>query len=69
LPKTRGTQLHGGHAARLVSFFPTLAWNGHGWATEAPLPTDSFWPTSPTADFDARIVVPRGLRALDLVRD
>jgi hypothetical protein len=64
LPKTRGTQLHGGHVARLVSFFPELAWNGHGWATERPVQADSFWPTSPTADFDALIAVPRGLRVL-----
>jgi hypothetical protein len=64
LPKTRGLQLHGGRAARLVSFFPELAWNGHGWATEPPVPTDSFWPTSPAADFDARITVPSGLGVL-----
>jgi aminopeptidase N len=42
-----------------VSFFPLLAWNGHGWATDPPVTTDSFWPTSPTADFDVRIVAPK----------
>ena len=26
--------------------------------------SDSFWPTSPTADFDVRVVVPKGLRVL-----
>jgi hypothetical protein len=64
LPRTAGLQLHGGRGARLVSFFPLLAWNGSGWATDPPVPLDSFWSTSPTADFDVRIVVPKGLGVL-----
>jgi hypothetical protein len=64
LPRTPGLQLHGGDGVRLASFFPVLAWNGHGWATGPPVPIDSFWPTSPTADFDVDIAVPRGLRVL-----
>jgi len=48
----------------LLSFFPLLAWNGTGWATEPPVRTDSVWSTSPTADFDVHVIVPAGLRAL-----
>jgi len=64
LPRTRGLQLHGGRSARLLSFFPLLAWSGTGWATEPPVRTDSFWPTSPTADFDVHVTVPRRLHVL-----
>jgi hypothetical protein len=64
LPRSDGLQLHGGRAARLVSFFPLLAWNGSGWATEAPVGLDSFWPTSPTAEFDVRVSVPQGVQVL-----
>ena len=64
LPRRPGIQLHGGRSARLVSFFPQLAWNGHGWATDPPVPLDSFWPTSPTADFDVDVEVPAGLQVL-----
>ena len=64
LPRVPGLQLHGGRGARLVSFFPLLAWNGRGWALDLPVPADSFWPTSPTADFDVRVVAPRGLQVL-----
>lgn len=65
LPRGDGFQLRGGPSARLVSFFPVLAWDGSTWTTDAPLKhSDSFWPTSPTADFDVHIVVPRGLRVL-----
>ena len=60
LPSTPGTQLHGGRGARLVSFFPLLAWDGSAWALDPPVPLDSLWPTSPTADFDVRVVVPKG---------
>src|SRR5262245_3072869 len=64
LPPTPGTQLHGGRGARLVSFFPLLAWDGSAWTTDPPVPLDSFWPTSPTADFDVRVVVPKRLGVL-----
>jgi hypothetical protein len=64
LPRPEGLQLHGGQSARLLSFIPLLAWNGTGWATERPVATDSFWPTSPTADFDVHVTVPAGLRVL-----
>jgi hypothetical protein len=64
LPRPAGLQLHGGQSARLLSFFPLLAWNGTSWATERPVRTDSFWSTSPTADFDVRIIVPARLRVL-----
>lgn len=70
LPQATGLQLKGGRSARLVSFFPLLAWNGTGWATDPPLRRlDSFWSTSPTADFDVRIVTPRGLRVLGSGRE
>ena len=65
LPRGDGFQLRGGPSARLVSFFPVLAWDGGTWRTDAALKhADSFWPTSPTADFDVHVVVPRGLRVL-----
>jgi hypothetical protein len=65
LPRGAGSQLHGGGSARLVSFFPLLSWDGRGWTTEPALRRiDGFWSTSPTADFDARIVAPRGVRVL-----
>jgi hypothetical protein len=65
LPRGANFQLKGGGSARLVSFFPILAWDGSGWAIDPPLRKfNSFWPTSPTADFDVRIVTPRGLRVL-----
>jgi hypothetical protein len=65
LPRGDGFQLRGGSSARLVSFFRILAWDGSTWATDAALKyADSFWPTSPTADFDVHVVVPRGLRVL-----
>ena len=66
LPRGSGLQLKGGRSTRLVSFFPLLAWDGKGWATELPALThyDSIWSTSPTADFDVHIVKPPGLRVL-----
>jgi hypothetical protein len=64
LPQGDGYQLKGGGSARLASFFPILAWDGSGWAVDPPPRVDSFWATSPTADFDVRIVTPRGLRVL-----
>jgi hypothetical protein len=64
LPRAAGLQLHGGRSLRLLSFFPVLGWNGSTWATEGPVALDSFWPTSPTADFDVRVSVPKGLRVL-----
>jgi hypothetical protein len=70
LPRGADSQLKGGTSARLVSFFPLLAWDGKGWATDPPLLNgDSFWPASPTADFDVRIVTPRGLRVLATGRE
>jgi hypothetical protein len=65
LPRGDGFQLRGGPSARLVSFFPLLAWDGSTWTTDAPIKhADSFWPTSPTSDFDVHVAVPRGLRVL-----
>lgn len=64
LPRPGGLQLHGGRSARLLSFFPLLAWDGTGWATERPIRADSFWPTSPTADFDVHVSLPPRVRAL-----
>jgi Peptidase family M1 domain len=65
LSKRSGVWLRGGRPARLVAFFPLLAWDGSGWATDAPLRRmDSVWPTSPVADFDVRVTPPQGLRVL-----
>ena len=70
LPRGDGFQLKGGGSARLVSFFPILAWDGTGWALDPPLRKfDSIWPTSPTADFEVSIVTPRGLRVLATGRE
>jgi len=65
LPRGSGLQLKGGRSSRLVSFFPLLAWDGKGWATDPALHHfDSIWSTSPTADFDVHVVNPPGLRVL-----
>jgi hypothetical protein len=65
LPSGSGLVLKGGTSVRLASFFPLLAWDGRGWARDSALQKlDSFWSTSPTADFDVRIDTPRGLRVL-----
>ena len=65
LPTRPGLQLHGGRSPRLVSFYPMLAWDGEGWATDPPFTKlEYFFTTSPTADFDVRLSVPRGLRVL-----
>jgi Peptidase family M1 domain len=65
LPRQAGLQLRGGRSARLVSFVPLLSWDGRGWTTEPGLAhSDGFWPASPSADFDARIVAPAGVRVL-----
>ena len=70
LPRGDGFQLKGGGSARLVSFFPILAWDGKGWALDPPLrKLDSIWPTSPTADFEVSIVTPRGLQVLATGRE
>jgi hypothetical protein len=64
LSRRPGLALRGGRSARLVSFFPLLAWDGSGWATDAPLRRLGVWPTSPTADFDVRVTLPPRLRVL-----
>jgi hypothetical protein len=65
LPLRAGLALRGGRSARLVSFFPLLSWDGNDWTTEPGLRRiDGSWWTSPTADFDVRIVAPRGVRVL-----
>ena len=70
LPRGDGFQLKGGGSARLVTFFPILAWDGQGWALDPPLrKLDSMWPTSPTADFEVSIVTPRGLQVLATGRE
>lgn len=66
LPGEEGLRLKGrGRSVRLGSFFPLLAWDGHGWALDPPTthPNAEAW-TSPTADFDVHVVAPGGLRAL-----
>ena len=70
LPRGDGFQLKGGGSARLVMFFPILAWDGQGWALDpAVRKLDSMWPTSPTADFEVRIATPRGLQVLATGRE
>src|SRR5262249_24963210 len=50
---------------RLGSFFPLLAWQpGVGWATDPPTSGFAETSTSPVADFDVTVTVPRGLGVL-----
>jgi hypothetical protein len=50
---------------RLGSFFPILAWDPRrGWATDRPTAILAETSTTPVADFDVRVSVPRGARAL-----
>jgi hypothetical protein len=66
LPVRDELPLRGGRTARLASFFPLLAWDGSGWATDPAVRRGDYpvWSTSPTADFDARITAPRGLQVI-----
>jgi hypothetical protein len=61
MPRVRTERLATGTAVRLSSFFPLLAWNGSGWETDPPAAYLETW-TSPVADFDARVTVPKGMR-------
>jgi hypothetical protein len=66
LPREPGLRVKGGgRSVRLGSFFPLLAWDGSGWALDPPtlLPSAEAW-TTPTADFDVRVIQPGGLRVL-----
>jgi Peptidase family M1 domain len=50
---------------RLGSFFPILAWDpDRGWVTDPAARILSESSTTPTADFDVRVRVPRGTRAV-----
>lgn len=65
LPRGSSDRLYGGSVARLGSFFPLLAWNpSEGWQTD---PSSAIgweaW-TSPTADFDVKVIAPPGLQVL-----
>jgi hypothetical protein len=61
MPRVATERLATGRALRLSSFFPLLAWNGSGWETDPPAAYLETW-TSPVADFDVRVTVPKGLR-------
>lgn len=66
LPRETALRMKGrGHSVRLGSFFPLLAWDGSGWALDPPtkLLNAEAW-TTPTADFDVRVIHPAGLRVL-----
>jgi Peptidase family M1 domain len=53
-----------GNGIRLGSFFPILAWDPRrGWVTDRPTRILAETSTSPVADFDVRVRVPRGARA------
>jgi peptidase M1-like protein len=54
----------GGHSARLGSFIPLLAWDGSDWALDPPTKLRAEAWTTPTADFDVRVVHPAGLRVV-----
>jgi hypothetical protein len=54
-----------GTTVRLGSFFPVLAWEPRvGWDTDPPTPLLAETSSTPTADFDVRIVAPPGDRLL-----
>ena len=61
LPRTSTERLATGLWVRLSSFFPLLAWNGSDWALDPAAPFLETW-TSPTADFDVKVTVPKGMR-------
>ncbi len=48
-----------GGGVRLGSFFPILAWDGQGWATDPPSLIPGETATSPAADFDVTVRAPR----------
>lgn len=59
-----------GDSIRLGSFFPILAWEGErGWATDPPTTSLAEASTSPTADFDVKIDVPRNLDVIATGRE
>jgi hypothetical protein len=66
LPRETGLRLKGGgRSVRLGSFFPLLAWDGHGWALDPPASLSSAEAsTSPTADFNVHIDHPPGFSVL-----
>jgi Peptidase family M1 domain len=60
LPRTPTERLASRVGVRLGSFFPLLAWSGSDWALDPPAPQLETW-TSPVADFDVKIAVPKGM--------
>jgi hypothetical protein len=60
LPRTPTERLASRFGVRLGSFFPLLAWSGSEWALDPPAPQLETW-TSPVADFDVKIAVPKGM--------
>lgn len=65
LPRETGLRMKGGgRSLRLGSFFPLLAWNGGDWALDPPTSLRAEAWTTPTADFDVRVVQPSGLQVL-----
>ena len=60
LPRTPTERLASRVGVRLGSFFPLLAWSGSEWALDPPAPQLETW-TSPVADFDVKIAVPKGM--------
>jgi hypothetical protein len=62
-PRDRIGRFPGG--LRLGSFFPVLAWDARrGWVTDPPVRLTAETSTTPAADFDVHVHVPRGLHAL-----
>ena len=54
-----------GSSLRLGSFFPLLAWHpGSGWLRDPPTSSLAETSTSPVADFDVFLRLPRGVEAL-----
>jgi hypothetical protein len=63
LPRTPTERLASRFGVRLSSFFPLLAWSGTDWALDPPAPQLETW-TSPVADFDVKVAVPKGMGVL-----
>jgi Peptidase family M1 domain len=61
LPRRATMRLSSRVGVRLNSFFPLLAWSGTDWARDPPAPQMEAW-TSPVADFNVKVVTPKGMR-------
>ena len=66
MPSTHGDRIaRFSNGLRLGTFFPLLAWDPRrGWLTDPPARIPGESAATPAADFDLRVRIPRGLRAV-----